>query len=236
MTDPPIRVAIVDDDAIVRSALTTYLGSAAGFEIVHTCANGAELLDALAVEGVDVVIMDLRMPVLDGLTATSRVRALFPRTRVLLLTSFDEDEALRQTLAAGASGFLLKDTSPQGVVDAVRSVRQGTSVVSPAPLGRLLRSAEAAQPPRTTAARPGGADLSPREAQILGLLCAAYSNAEISAELGLSDSTVKSHVSTIMMKLGVTSRLKAVVRAYELGLATPDEPPRGEPREGTKGT
>lgn len=215
MSDNPIRVAICDDDGIVRSALASYLGSSEGFEIVHSCGNGAEVLEALAAQPVDVLVMDMRMPVMDGLTATRAVRERFPATRVLMLTSFDEDEAVREALAAGASGFLLKDTSPQGLTDAVRTVVQGTSVVSPGPIARLLRTGP--QPRRPGDAAPQ-ADLSPREREILGLLCAAYSNAEICAELNLSESTVKTHVSTIMTKLGVSSRLKAVVRAYELGL------------------
>lgn len=219
MADKVIRVAIVDDDPIVRSALTTYLNSAEGFDIVHTCTDGAEVLDALGAEPVDVILMDMRMPLLDGITATARIRACFPDTRVLMLTSFDEDDAVREALAAGAGGFLLKETSPQAVVDAVRSVHRGTAVVSPGPIARLLRREPA---PRRPESLPPGAELTPRERQILGLLCAAYSNAEISVALGVSGSTVKTHVSTIMMKLGVTSRLKAVVRAHELGFATPD--------------
>lgn len=217
MSASEIRVALVDDDSIVRQALTAYLRPVDGFRIVHSCANGAEALTALGIEPVDVVIMDMRMPVMDGITATEVMRERFPDTKVLLLTSFDEDEAVRRALAAGASGFLLKDTSPQGLVDAVRSVLQGTSVVSPGPIARLLKRQGRSREPM-----PAGTDLSPREREILGLLCAAYSNAEICAELTLSESTVKSHVSTIMTKLGVSSRLKAVVRAYELGLASPD--------------
>lgn len=217
MAEETIRVALVDDDAIVRSALTSYLQSAEGFEIVHTCRNGAEALEALEGDPVDVVVMDMRMPVLDGITATARVRALFPGTHVLVLTSFDEDEAVREALAAGASGFLLKDTSPQGLVDAVRAVHQGTSVVSPGPIARLLTNGPGRRRPTQ---HPSGVSLTPREREILALLCAASSNDEIATQLGLKDSTVKAHVSAIMMKLGVTSRLKAVVRAHELGLAT----------------
>lgn len=215
MTGTTIRVGICDDDGIVRNALTSYLRTAEGLELIHTSANGAEALAALAAEPVDVLVMDMRMPVMDGLTTTRAVRERFPATRVLMLTSFDDDDTVREALAAGASGFLLKDTSPQGLVDAVRAVQQGTSVVSPGPIARLLQSQAPARPPVTDAPP---VDLRPREQEILGLLCAAYSNAEICEALSLSESTVKTHVSTIMSKLGVSSRLKAVVRAHELGL------------------
>jgi len=209
-----VRVAIVDDDAIVRTALTTYLTATPGFEIVHQCANGDEALAALASRPVDVVIMDVRMPQRDGIQTTRELRRRHNAVKVLVITSFDEDEAVREALAAGANGFLLKDTSPQALADAVRAVLQGTTVVSPGPIGRLARSA----PPPRRPAGPADLGLSPRELEILRLLCAAYSNTEIAQTLFVTESTVKSHVSAIMTKLGVASRLKAVVRAYELGL------------------
>lgn len=215
MAGTVIRVAIVDDDPIVRSALTAYLHSAEGFEIVHTCVDGAAALAALEAEPVDVVLMDIRMPVLDGVTTTAHIRHRFPDTRVLVLTSFDEDDAVSSALAAGASGFLLKDTSPQALQGALRSVVQGTTVVSPAPMARLVGRDAAAHPDP----QASGVELSPRELEILHLLCTAYSNAAIAEALGVADSTVKTHVSSIMTKLGVTSRLQAVVRAYQLGLA-----------------
>lgn len=212
--EPTITIALVDDDPIVRSALGTYLSTASGMEIVHRCADGAEALDALAEREVDVVITDVRMPRMDGIATTAELRRRFPDVRILVITSFDEDEAVRGALEAGANGFLLKDTSPQGLVDAVRAVVQGTSVVSPGPITRLLHA-----PPRAMLTRAAPEiGLSPRELEILQLLCNAYSNTEIAQELYVTESTVKSHVSAIMAKLGVSSRLKAVVRAYELGL------------------
>lgn len=215
MADTVTRVAIVDDDALVRATLATYLQSAEGFVIVHSCADGAQALAALDAAPVDVVLMDMRMPVLDGVTATAHIRRSHPDTRVLVLTSFDEDASVSSALAAGASGFLLKDTPPQAMVDAIRSALQGTTVVSPAPMSRLVRRDSAAYPDP----QASGVHLSPRELEILALLCEACSNSEIAEALGVAESTVKTHVSSIMMKLGVTSRLKAVVRAYELGLA-----------------
>ncbi|WP_232548741.1 response regulator transcription factor [Propioniciclava soli] len=216
MTTVPdgITVAIVDDDAIVRSALSSYL-RAGGFDIVHELTNGADAVSAITAEPVDVVIMDVRMPRLDGIGATAELRRRLPGTKILVITSFDEDEAVQEALRAGANGFLLKDTSPGGLAEAVRAVMRGSSVVSPGPMTRLVQRQPNGRRPQRTAEEVG---LSPRELQILRLLCDAYSNGEIAEELRVSGSTVKSHVSAIMLKLQVTSRLKAVVRAYEWGL------------------
>lgn len=216
MTTVPdgITVAIVDDDAIVRSALSSYL-RAGGFDIVHELTNGADAVSAITAEPVDVVIMDVRMPRLDGIGATAELRRRLPGTKILVITSFDEDEAVQEALRAGANGFLLKDTSPGGLAEAVRTVMRGSSVVSPGPMTRLVQRQPNGRRPQRTAEEVG---LSPRELQILRLLCDAYSNGEIAEELRVSGSTVKSHVSAIMLKLQVTSRLKAVVRAYEWGL------------------
>ena len=210
----PVTIAIVDDDAIVRAALVAYLTSAEGFEVRHELTNGAEAVSVITRDPVDVVVMDVRMPKLDGIQATQALRSTVPNIKILVITSFDEDGAVRDALSAGANGFLLKDTSPTGLVDAIRAVMQGTSVVSPGPITSLLLQDK-------RRARPVPAPelgLSPRELQILRLLCAAYSNTEIAEELFVSESTVKTHVSAIMTKMQVPSRLKAVVRAYELGL------------------
>lgn len=213
--DPAITVAIVDDDPIVRTALSSYLQADGGFEIVHLATNGAEAVDVVTERPVDVVIMDVRMPTLDGILATRELRRRFADLKILVITSFDEDGAVREALAAGANGFLLKDTSPRGLAEAVRTVMRGSSVVSPGPITRLVQQQAV---PRRQAATPAQLGLSPRELQILRLLCDAFSNTEIAGSLHLSESTVKTHVSAIMTKLQVTSRLKAVVRAHELGL------------------
>lgn len=215
----PVRVIIVDDDAIVRSALGAYVGASPELTVVGAYSDGSEAVAAVSAPGfgVDVVLMDVRMPVMDGITATEQLRAGNPNVKVLLLTSFDEDDYMMNALKAGASGFLLKDASPKAIVDAVLAVHNGTTVISPEPLGRLVRGKSAAkhrqipQPPRKV-------DLSGRELDILRELCHAHSNAEIAEKLYLSESTVKTHVSAIMSKLLVNSRLKAVVRAYEWGL------------------
>ena len=211
----PITIAVVDDDAIVRSALTTYLRSG-GFTIVHEVTNGEDALIAITRRPVDVVIMDVRMPRLDGIQTTAELRQRLPGIKILVITSFDEDEAVRDALGAGANGFLLKDTSPAGLAEAVRTVMRGSSVVSPGPITRLIHQHQESRPRPARAGTELG--LSPREREIMRLLCDAYSNLEIADALGLSESTVKTHVSAIMMKLQVSSRLKAVVRAYELGL------------------
>lgn len=210
----PVTVAIVDDDALVRAALVAYLATTDDFEVKHEINNGAEAVTTITRNPVDIVVMDVRMPNLDGIQATAALRRTLPDVKVLVITSFDEDGAVRDALRAGANGFLLKDTSPAGLVEALRAVMQGTSVVSPGPITSLLLNDKRAARPRS-APELG---LSPRELEILRLLCAAYSNTEIAEELFVSESTVKTHVSAIMTKMGVQSRLKAVVRAYELGL------------------
>ncbi|QIK71983.1 response regulator transcription factor [Propioniciclava coleopterorum] len=210
---PPVTVAIVDDDAIVRSALVSYVSATPGFHVVHECTDGAQAVEVIVNAPVDVVITDVRMPKLDGIRATEALRRALPDIKILVITSFDEDDAVREALQAGANGFLLKDTSPRGLIDAIRAVMEGSSVVSPGPITSLLLNQKRPKPEP-----PADLGLSPRELHVLQLLCAAYSNTEIASELHVTESTVKTHVSAIMMKLNVTSRLKAVVRAYELGL------------------
>lgn len=204
-----VRVGIVDDDPIVRSAVELYLKTDPGIVVVGTGNNGAEGVALVKAQHIDVLIMDIRMPVQDGIAATAEVRKVSPHTKVLLLTSIDTDSDVRDGLAAGAAGYLLKDTSVEALVGGVRSVHLGNSVLSDGMLSRVFRP----RPRLVTKV-----ELSARENQVLQLLCRGYSNDEIGHELFLSDSTVKTHVSAIIAKLGVTSRLKAVARAYELGL------------------
>ena len=210
---PPVTVAIVDDDAIVRSALVSYVSATPGFRVVHECTDGAQAVATIVAAPADVVITDVRMPKLDGIRATEALRRALPDIKILVITSFDDDDAVREALEAGANGFLLKDTSPRGLVDAIRAVMEGNSVVPPGPITTLLLNQRQPKPEP-----PVDLGLSPRELHVLELLCSAYSNTEIATELHVTESTVKTHVSAIMMKLNVSSRLKAVVRAYELGL------------------
>ena len=210
----PLRVLVADDQALIRTGFATIIAAQPDMEVVGECGDGRTAVAMAERLRPDVVVMDVRMPKLDGIQATAALRRTLPDVKVLVITSFDEDGAVRDALRAGANGFLLKDTSPAGLVEALRAVMQGTSVVSPGPITSLLLNDKRATRP-SPAPELG---LSPRELEILRLLCAAYSNTEIAEELFVSESTVKTHVSAIMTKMGVQSRLKAVVRAYELGL------------------
>ncbi|WP_172797081.1 response regulator transcription factor [Devriesea agamarum] len=218
-------MAVVDDDSIVRDALTSFLAPADDIEVVGTCENGREAVDLSASGAVDLVLMDVQMPVMDGIEATSRIKDIAPQVTVVILTTFDTDAGMLTALEAGASGFLLKDTRPEALIDVLRTAHCGAAtVVTPRMAKRLVRHshpepvAEACATPEEVAKSLG---LTTRECQIIHELCDAASNSEIGTRLCLSESTVKSYVSSIMMKLGCTSRLKVVIRAFELGLARP---------------
>ena len=211
------RIIIVDDDPIVREVLTTALGSETDIEVVAVVANGAEAVDVVHARTVDVVLMDVQMPVLDGVAATSRILALGGGTRVLLLTTFDDDSFLDGGLAAGASGFLLKTTPPEQIAEAIRTVRSGGKVLSPGPAGRVLDRYVRGQSPRVASTED--LDLSEREQEVLRLLCQARTNREIARRLGLTQAAVKADISSMMRKMGVSSRLDVVVEAHRRGLA-----------------
>ena len=210
------RIIVVDDDPIVREALTTALGSETDIEVVAVVANGAEAVDVVHAHTVDVVLMDVQMPVLDGVAATSRILALGGGTRVLLLTTFDDDALREDGLAAGASGFLLKTTPPERIAEAIRTVRAGGKVLSPGPTGRVLERYVRGQSPRVASTED--LDLSEREQEVLRLLCRARTNHQIARQMSIADTTVKTHVSSIMRKMGVSNRLEIVVEAHRRGL------------------
>lgn len=214
-----ISVGIVDDDPIVRSALRSQLDADGGIQVVLECADGASAVLEAGRTSPDVVLMDVRMPEMDGIAATHAIRMACPHTRVLLMTAIDFDGDAAAALAVGASGLLIKSGALDALADAVRTVHHGGSVFSPGPLQRWA-SMEALQvsKPAPTACRIDD-QLTERERQVLSLLCRAHTNLEIAESLGLAESTVKTHVSAIMAKLGVTTRLKAVVKAHDLGLA-----------------
>ncbi|WP_405875196.1 MULTISPECIES: response regulator [unclassified Streptomyces] len=220
--NPPLRVVVADDQALVRTGFRLILG-ADGIEVVAEARDGAEAVAAVRRTRPDVVLMDIRMPDMDGLEATRRILAGTGATdapRVVMLTTFDLDHYVYAALSAGASGFLLKDVTPEHLVAAVRTVRAGDALLAPAITRRLVErfartGAESAVLHRDLAA------LTPRELDVLGLLAQGLSNAELAARLHLSEATVKTHVSRILTKLSLRDRAQAVVVAYETGLVSP---------------
>jgi len=217
-----IRVAICDDQALLRDGLQVQLGLAEGIEVVGIAADGEQAVVVARQEQPDVVLMDIRMPVLDGIEATRRIVG-DPATqgvRVLVLTTFDLDEHVYGALAAGASGFLLKDATPEEIVHAVRVVASGEALLAPSVTSRLVR--EFARRPGTGRPAPELlAALTPREVEVLRQVASGESNAEIAASLVLSHATVKTHVSRILTKLGLRDRAQLVVVAYEAGIVVP---------------
>lgn len=215
-----IRVAIADDEALVRGGFRAILGAEDDIEVVSEAADGRQALAAVERFSPDVVVMDIRMPDLDGLAATRELRTRHPDVRVLVVTTFDLDEYVYDALEAGAGGFLLKDARPAELIEAVRSVAGGDALIAPAVTRRLIEAFVAARP--TT--RPQGElldALSEREREVLLLLATGLSNREIASEMTLSEATVKSHVAGVLAKLGVRDRVRAVIFAYEAGLVVP---------------
>ncbi len=218
-TDPGPRVVIADDQTLVRGGFRLILG-AAGIPVVAEAADGREAVAAALKHRPDVVLMDIRMPEMDGLEATRRILAASRGrdVRIIMLTTFDLDQYVYAALSAGASGFLLKDVSPEHLVAAVRLVRCGDALLAPSITRRLVERFA----PRSAGA--GGADLAaltPRELEVLGLVARGLSNAELAAALTLSEATVKTHVARILAKLQLRDRVQAVVLAYETGLVSP---------------
>ena len=209
-----IRLVVVDDQQIVRDGFAALLGTQPDFAVVGVAGDGAVALDVCAVERPDVVLMDVRMPVMDGIEATRRLSG----PRVLVLTTFDLDEYVYAALSAGASGFLLKDTPAEKLFDAVRVVARGEALLAPTVTRRLIDEFARSRP----RPRPASLEaLTPRETDVLRALAEGLSNAEIAARLVVSDETIKTHVSRILFKLDLRDRTQAVVLAYESGLVVP---------------
>ena len=221
MTDP-VRVVVAADQALGRTGFRMLL-TADGIDVVAEAAPGAEAIDAVRRTRPDVVLMDIRMPVLDGLEATRRILAAdADGPRILMLTTFDVDEYVYAALAAGASGFLLKDVAPEQLTAAVRLVRSGDALLAPSITRRLVeRFARGGQ--ETSAVHRDLASLTPREREVLQQLARGLSNAELAAAFQLSEATVKTHVARILGKLQLRDRVQAVVVAYETGLVAPGE-------------
>jgi DNA-binding NarL/FixJ family response regulator len=216
----PVRVAVVDDQALVRAGFRMLLETEDDIEVVGEAEDGDRAVDLCLRTRPDVVLMDVRMPVLDGVGATERLLSLAGERppRVLILTTFDLDEYVYAALRAGASGFLLKDTPPEDLIHAIRVVAAGEALLAPSVTRRLIAS--------FVAQRPAGAPepiegLTERELDVLRLMARGLSNAEIATALFLGETTVKTHVGRVLSKLDVRDRVQAVVRAYESGLVVP---------------
>ena len=218
----PVRAVVVDDQAMIRAGFSALLSAQGDLEVVGQAADGAEAVEVVTATRPDVVLMDVRMPVVDGLEATRRIAAagLEPAPKVLVLTTFDIDDYVFEALQAGASGFLLKDATPEALVDAVRSVAAGDALLAPGVTRRLIEHFVATR--RAAAQVPAAvSELTPREREVLVCIARGLSNAEIAAELVIAEQTTKTHVSRILTKLGLRDRVQAVVLGYEIGLVAP---------------
>jgi DNA-binding NarL/FixJ family response regulator len=218
----PVKIVVADDHQVVRTGFAELLGTQPDFTVSGTARDGAEAVELCRQTRPDVILMDVRMPVMDGIEATRQLTASGgDAPRVLILTTFDLDEYVYDALRAGASGFLLKDVTAERLFDAVRVVAAGEALLAPAVTRRLI-SEFAKQRPRPPAPSPAAlAVLTRRETQVLRLVAEGLSNTEIAARLVVTDETVKTHVSRILSKLGLRDRTQAVVTAYESGLVVP---------------
>ena len=223
MTEP-IRVLIADDQEIVRAGFTALLGTQPEFVVVGSAADGAEAVRLCRRYQPDVVLMDVRMPTMDGLEATRIITSTTPegesRPRILMLTTFDLDEYVYEALCSGASGFLLKDVAAEQLFEAVKVIAAGDGLLAPTVTGRLI-SEFARLRPRRPDPPEILRDLTPRETEVMRLVAEGLTNAEIATRLVLSEETVKTHVSRILTKLGLRDRAQVVVIAYESGLVIP---------------
>jgi DNA-binding NarL/FixJ family response regulator len=220
-----IRVLLVDDQALIRAGFRMILEAEDDLEVVGECGDGTQAIDSVKRFSPDVVLMDIRMPEMDGIEATRRIAGGDGESavKVLMLTTFDLDEYVYDALHAGASGFLLKDVPADQLVDGIRLVAQGDALLAPSVTRRLIQEFSRSSRGRTE--RPAGLDeLTPREVEVFKLLARGMSNAEIAAHLVVSETTVKTHVARILMKLEVRDRVQAVVLAYESGVVAPGVP------------
>ncbi|MBO9534323.1 MAG: response regulator transcription factor [Solirubrobacteraceae bacterium] len=215
---------LVDDDELVRRGLRLILSSDPALDVVAEAEDGDVALRRAAHHRPDVVLMDVRMPHMDGITATRELIAHVPDASVLILTTFEEDEYVLGALRAGASGFLLKRSTPEELLRAVHVVADGDALLSPTVTRRVIERF-VKEPAVSAAAEPGLAELTPRELEVFLLIARGRSNREIGAELTVEETTVKSHVRNVLMKLGARDRIQAVILAYEYGAISPGEHP-----------
>ncbi|WP_413454300.1 response regulator transcription factor [Georgenia phoenicis] len=219
----PIRVALVDDQQLVRAGFALVINSQPDMEVVVEASDGAQALRMLESYVADVVLMDVRMAGMDGLTATEQLtsRGNGSGPRVVILTTFDLDEYVMQAIKAGASGFLLKDVPPEDMLDAIRTVHAGDGVIAPSSTKRLIEHLAQILPDEQKAPPAVLDGLTEREREVLVLMARGRSNTEIAGELYVAEATVKTHVGRVLAKLGARDRVQAVVIAYETGLVTP---------------
>jgi DNA-binding NarL/FixJ family response regulator len=223
-TPAPIRVLVVDDQELVRSGFCVILDAADGITVVGEAANGEAAVSQVAAHEPDVVLMDIRMPGMDGLEATRLITGGAPAApKVVMLTTFDLDDYVYEALRAGASGFLLKDSPRRDLIAAVRAAAAGDALLAPSVTRRLIE-AFARRPPETSPSPSQLASLTARERDVLLLLARGRSNSEIAAVLFVSEATVKTHVGNLLAKLGLRDRVQAVILAYETGIVVPGTP------------
>ena len=215
-----ISVLIADDQALVRAGFRMILETDTDLRVVAEADDGVHAVEATRRTRPDIVLMDIRMPVMDGLEATRRIVAAKDPPRVLMLTTFDYDEYVFDALVAGASGFLLKDVAPEQLLAGIRVIAHGDSLLSPSVTRRLIESF-VRDHPRTQQPPPGLDELTARELEIFGLIARGLSNAEIAEQLVVSSTTIKTHVARVLIKLGLRDRVQAVVLAYETGVIRP---------------
>lgn len=220
-----VRVVLAEDQDLVRAGLVMIVESQDDFEVVGEAADGAQAFDVVARTRPDVVLMDVRMPVMDGIAATAQIVERTPSSRVIVLTTFDRDEHAFAALRAGASGFLLKSARAEVLVEAIRTVHRGDAVIAPTTTRRLLDEV-ASTLPGPVREPPELARLTSREREVLIEVATGASNAEIAQRLFLSEATIKTHVGRLLSKLGARDRVQVVVLAYECGLVRPDRRPR----------
>ena len=215
-----IRVLLADDEALIRAGIRLILETADDIDIVAEAANGSEAVELIRSHQIDVALLDIRMPKLDGIAAAEQIGRLVPYTRIVMLTTFGEDEYVARALRAGAAGFLLKDTPPDGLIHAVRVAASGEAILSPKITRRLIDRYVGPEDSRGDAARRRLAVLTERERDVLLRISDGSSNAEIAKGLLISEGTAKAHVSRVLTKLGCTNRVQAAILAHDAGLPT----------------